>query len=108
MIPSRTACSSRGPTLRCYPAVKTWLARNPRITPALHPDLGIVAEHGRDLLRDHHPSSHPPWHLRLRRDLIKAITAFIDGWNKRCRPFVWTKDADAIIAKAHRKAASDT
>src|SRR6186997_1714386 len=31
------------------------------------------------------------------RDLIEAITAFIDGWNERCQPFVWTKDADTII-----------
>ena len=28
---------------------------------------------------------------------IEAITAFIDGWNERCQPFVWTKDADTII-----------
>jgi len=37
------------------------------------------------------------------RDLIEAISDFIDGWNERCEPFVWTKDADTIIAKAHRK-----
>jgi hypothetical protein len=62
-----------------------------------------------------HPALHP--HLfgiitrqAIRRgtftsvgDLIEAITGFIDGWNERCRPFVWTKDADTIIAKAHRK-----
>jgi hypothetical protein len=42
------------------------------------------------------------------RDLIEAITAFIDGWNDRCQPFVWTKDADTIIAKAHRKTTSST
>ena len=32
---------------------------------ALHPDLGLLAEHGRDLLRHHHPPSHPPRHLHL-------------------------------------------
>jgi hypothetical protein len=42
------------------------------------------------------------------RDLIAAITGFIDTWNERCQPFVWTKDADTIIAKAHRKSTSDT
>ena len=42
------------------------------------------------------------------RQLIDAITAFIDGWNERCQPFVWTKDADTIIAKAHRKPTSST
>jgi hypothetical protein len=42
------------------------------------------------------------------RDLTQAITAFINGWNERCQPFTWTKDADTIIAKAHRQPTSDT
>lgn len=33
------------------PAVKRWLARHPRFQPALHPDLGILVEHGRTLVR---------------------------------------------------------
>jgi transposase len=33
--------------------------------PALHPDVRVPAEHGRDLLRDHHPSGHPPRHVHL-------------------------------------------
>jgi hypothetical protein len=41
-------------------------------------------------------------------DLIAAITGFINGWNERCQPFVWTKDADTVIAKAHRKPTSGT
>jgi len=32
--------------------------------------------------------------------LINAIEVFIDGWNDRCEPFVWTKTADEILAKA--------
>jgi len=35
--------------------------------PALHPDLRLLAEHGRDLLRDHHPPGHPPRHLHQRQ-----------------------------------------
>ena len=50
-----------------HPKVQAWLAKNPRITHALHPDLGVVAEHGGDLLRHHHPPSHPPRHLHLRQ-----------------------------------------
>ena len=42
------------------------------------------------------------------KELIAAIKGFIDGWNERCQPFVWTKDADTIIAKAHRKPNSGT
>jgi len=39
-------------------------------------------------------------------DLKDAIRAFIDGWNDRCEPFVWTKDAETILAKARRKTTS--
>src|SRR5829696_6178333 len=39
------------------------LARaQPADHPALHPDLGVLAEHGGNLLRDHHPPGHPAWH----------------------------------------------
>jgi hypothetical protein len=34
------------------------------------------------------------------KDLILAIEAFIDGWNGRCQPFVWTKTADQLIPHA--------
>ena len=37
------------------------------------------------------------------KDLINAIETFIDAWNDRCHPFVWTKTADDILAKARRK-----
>ena len=47
-----------------HPSVQKWLAR-PAGHHALHPDLRIVAEHGRDLLRDHHPTGRPPRHLHL-------------------------------------------
>ena len=42
------------------------------------------------------------------RELIEAITRFIDGWNERCQPFAWTKGADTIGAKAHRKSTFNT
>ena len=38
----------------------------------------------------------------------QAIRRFIDGWNERCEPFIWTKDADTILAKAKRKTTSGT
>lgn len=41
------------------------------------------------------------------RDLVAAIRRFIDSWNDRSHPFVWTKSADAIIAGATRKPNSD-
>lgn len=41
-------------------------------------------------------------------DLVRAIRRFIEAWNERCEPFVWTKDADTLIAKATRKGTSIT
>ena len=42
------------------------------------------------------------------KDLIAAIETYIDAWNERCHPFVWTKTADQILTKAHRKPTSNT
>ena len=50
-----------------HPTVKAWLANNPRITMHYTPTSGSWLNHGRDLLRDHHPPSHPPRHLHLRQ-----------------------------------------
>jgi transposase len=91
-----------------HPAVKAWLARHPRITLHFTPTsgswlnlveifFGIIT---RQAIRRGTFGSV--------RDLIEAITQFIDSWNERCEPFVWTKDADTIIAKAHRKTTSST
>jgi transposase len=91
-----------------HPAVTAWLARNPRITLHFTPTLGswlnmveiffgIIT---RQAIRCGTFSSV--------RDLKDAITAFINGWNDRCQPFTWTKDADTIIAKANRKPTSNT
>jgi len=41
-------------------------------------------------------------------DLKAAIRAYIDGWNERCQPFIWTRDAETILAKAKRKTTSNT
>ena len=35
--------------------------------------------------------------------LVRAIRRFRDGWNQRCQPFTWTKDADQILAKLNRQ-----
>ena len=43
---------------------------------------------------DLHLSPQSAAHIR------KTIRRFIDGWNERCQPFVWTKTADEILHKA--------
>lgn len=40
------------------------------------------------------------------KELMTATTAFIQGWNQRCQPFVWTKTADEILPHT-RKPTSD-
>jgi len=41
------------------------------------------------------------------RDLNAKIRTFVDGWNDRSHPFVWTKTADQILAKANRPTTSN-
>ena len=91
-----------------HPKVKTWLAKNPRISMHFTPTsgswlnmveifFGIIT---RQAIRRGTFTSV--------KDLIAAIEGFIDGWNERCHPFVWTKTADQILTKAHRKQTSNT
>jgi hypothetical protein len=83
-----------------HPAVKAWLARNPRITLHFTPTsgswlnlvevfFGIIT---RQAIRRGTFTSVP--------NLIAAIETYIDAWNERCHPFTWTKDPDTILAKA--------
>ena len=37
------------------------------------------------------------------RELIGKIRGFINGWNTRKHPFIWTKTPDEILAKIDRK-----
>jgi transposase len=46
--------------------------------------------------------------FRSVKDLNAKIRAFINGWNDRKHPFVWTKTADEILKKANRKNTSNT
>ncbi len=42
------------------------------------------------------------------KDLNTEIRAFIDGWNDRCHPFIWTKTAEEVLKKANRHPSSET
>ena len=42
------------------------------------------------------------------RQVTDAIRTFIDGWNPRCVPFVWTKTVQDFLTMANPKAASGT
>lgn len=87
--------------------VKAWLAENPRF---------VV----------HFTPTHASWmnlvevwfsiveRQAIRRGIFKSvkdlnakIRAFIDGWNDRSHPFVWTKTAEQVLAKANRSTTSN-
>jgi transposase len=91
------------------PEIKAWLAANPRIhvhfTPTSGSWLNMVEIWFGIIERQ-----------AIRRgsftsvaDLIAKIRAFINGWNPRAHPFIWTKPADQILTdKINRKRISTT
>ena len=87
--------------------IRDWLAANPRVqvhfTPTSGSWLNLVEVWFGIIERQAiHRGSY-----RSVTDLTRAIRAFIDGWNDRCHPFVWTKTAEQILTKANRKKTSD-
>ncbi len=88
--------------------IRDWLAANPRIhahfTPTSGSWLNLVEVWFATIERQ---AIHRGT-FRSVRELNAKIRAFIDGWNERCHPFVWTKTADEILKKADRKTTSAT
>jgi len=89
-----------------HPNVKAWLAANPRIhihfTPTSGSWLNLVEVWFGIIERQ---AIHRGTFASV-QDLMIKIRAFINGWNDRCQPFVWTKTADQILKKADRKTTS--
>jgi transposase len=86
-----------------HPKVKAWLAANPRIRVHFTPTSGSwlnLVEVWFSIIEKQaiHRGSFPSV-----RDLMIKIRAFINGWNDRCHPFVWTKTADQVLDKVKRK-----
>jgi transposase len=87
--------------------INQWLAKHPRITLHFTPTSGswlnLVEVFFSIITRQaiRHGSFDSV------KDLIAAIRAFIDGYNERCQPFVWTKTAEDILPRATRQRTSD-
>jgi transposase len=83
-----------------HPKVRAWLARHARIqlhfTPAGGSWLNMVEVFFSIITRQ----AIRRGSFTSVKDLIAAIEAFIDGWNDRCQPFVWTKTADQLLPHA--------
>ncbi len=87
--------------------VRAWLAENPRFVVHFTPThaswmnlvevwFGIVE---RQAIRR--------GVFKSVKDLNTKIRAFIDGWNDRSHPFVWTRTAEEILKKANRPTTSN-
>jgi hypothetical protein len=82
--------------------VQAWLAGHPRVRRHCTPTDGswlnlvevFLASIERQALRRGDVASI--------QELMAAIGRCCDGWNQRCRPFCWTKDAEQILAKLKR------
>jgi len=91
-----------------HPAVRAWLAKNPRVTLHFTPTscswLNLVECFFSIITRQ-----------AIRRgtytsvtDLTEAIQAYIDGWNEHAHPFTWTKTADELLDKIQSAKAKTT
>jgi transposase len=88
--------------------VKAWLATHPRIelhfTPTHSSWMNLVESFFSIITRQAIRRAS----FTSVRQVTDAIRTFIDAWNERCVPFVWTKTADEILAQANRQANSVT
>ena len=86
-----------------HPVVRAWLERHPRIqlhfTPMGASWLNMVETFFSIITRQ----AIRRGSFRSVRELVAAIRRFIDAWNDRCEPFVWTKDLDELLAAAKRQ-----
>ena len=87
--------------------VRAWLAANPRIvvhfTPT-HASWMNLVEVWFSLIE--RQAIHRGTFGSV-KDLNAKIRAFIDGWNDRKHPFVWTKTAEEVLKKANRQTTSN-
>ena len=87
--------------------IRDWLAANPRIhvhfTPTSASWMNLVEVWFGIIERQ---AIHRGSFASV-RDLTTKIRAFIDGWNDRAHPFLWTKTPEQILTKAHHKKTLD-
>ena len=92
-----------GPTT----ALSVWLKKSAALSRTQKHRIGLLAKPRRGVLRDHHRQAIRRGSFDNVKQLIAAIGAFIDAYNDRCRPFVWTKTPDDILPRATRQSTSD-
>src|SRR5215210_2300556 len=90
-----------------HPTIRAWLAANPRInchfTPTHASWMNLVEVWFSMIERQ---AIHRGVFGSV-KDLNAKIRAYIDGWNDRRHPFVWTKTPDEILKHANRQTTSN-
>ncbi len=84
-------------TTHKHPKVQAWLAHNQRVTMHFTPTSGSWLNMVEIFFGIITRQTIRRGTLRSVADLKAAIATFIDGWNDRCEPFVWTKTADQLL-----------
>src|SRR6266545_1167814 len=103
MLPARPIARGGGQLRHPQAPAGPGLAGQPSPRPpALHPDLRVLAKPGRGVLSIIERQALRRGNFAGVDELVTAIRRFCDGWNQRCEPFSWTKDADQILATRNR------
>jgi transposase len=91
-----------------HPDVEAWLARHPRITLHFTPTSGSWLNLVEAFFSIITRQAIRRGTFASVKDLVAAIRRFIDGWNDRCHPFVWTKSPEEMLGHVRpRKRTSD-
>jgi transposase len=80
-----------------HPDVRAWLAKHPRVTLHFTPTSGSWLNMVEIFFSIITRQAIRRGSFTSVRDLTAAIENFIDGWNERCQPFVWTKAAEELL-----------
>ncbi|MGB3287157.1 IS630 family transposase [Mycolicibacter algericus] len=86
--------------------INAWLVKNPRVTLHFTPTSGSWLNLVEVFFSIITRQAIRRGSFNSVKELMAAISAFIDGWNQRCHPFTWTKTADDILPHT-RKQTSD-
>ncbi len=91
-----------------HPVVKAWLAKHPRITMHFTPTSGSWLNMVEIFFGIITRQAIRRGTFRSVTELKNAIETYIDGWNERCKPFVWTKTAEQILSHSRSQKTSFT
>jgi transposase len=78
------------------------VGRAPAVSPALHPNLFVVAQSCRTVVRDLTDKAIRRGVFHSVNDLVTAIEDYLKVNNDNPKPFVWTATAEQILAKVAR------